>query len=325
MSVIIAGEIRDALTAGRPVVALETAVLTSGLPRCVWNDSYGELPNGLDADTPINAALACTMTEIIRSNGAIPAWIGILRGSLIVGLSSEEVAELAGNAEATKASLATCAQTMQRSESAGTTVAATLRACTLACKTNPIRCFATGGIGGIHPNWSSRLDVSADLTALATTPTCVVASGAKSILDLDATVESLETLGVPVLGIGHGTFPRFIEKSSGSDPQIQQVDEIEDVASICNTHWHELGFNTSVLATTHVPDDFALDHGSMQESLKTAEQAWASSGQHSTTRTPYLLDQLATLTNGRSLVANIGLLCNNAFVASKLSIGLTHS
>ena len=325
MSVIVAGEIRDALASGQPVVALETAVLTSGLPRCVWNDSYGEPPVGMNIDSPINTALACTMTEIVRSNGAIPAWIGILRGSLVVGLSSEEVAELASNMRATKASIAACAQTMQRGGSAGTTVAATLRACTLACETNPIRCFATGGIGGIHSNWSSHFDISADLTALATTPTCVVASGAKSILDLDATVESLETIGVPVLGIGHDTFPRFVEMSSDGDPRIQKVDEIDDVASICKTHWHELGLTTSVLATTQVPDDIALDHGSLQESLEQAEQAWIASGQCSTNRTPYLLDQLATLTNGRSLVANIGLLCKNAVIASKLSIGLAQS
>lgn len=325
MSVIIADEIRTALDSGQPVVALETAVLTSGLPHCIWNESYGEPPDGMDPDSPINVALAHTVTDIIRSAGATPAWIGILRGSLIVGLSCDQVSELAGDTDANKVSLATCAHTMRSGGSAGTTVAATLQACKLTGETNPIRCFATGGIGGIHPNWSSRFDVSADLTALATTPTCVVASGAKSILDLNATVESLETIGVPVLGIGHGTFPRFIEKCSDSDPHIQHVDSIDEVASICNSHWHELGLTSSVLATTHVPDDIALDRGSLRKSLETAEQTWHSSGQLPTSRTPYLLEQLAISTHGRSLVANLGLLCNNALIASKLAIELTQS
>jgi pseudouridine-5'-phosphate glycosidase len=322
MSVIIADEIRDALDSGRPVVALETAVLTSGLPRCRWKESYGEPPSEMDADSPINTAIALTMTDIIRSNGAIPAWIGILRGSLVVGLSSNEVLELAGNPQATKVSLASCASTMQCGGTAGTTVAATLHACKLACETNPIRVFATGGIGGIHQNWNLRLDVSADLTALATTPTCVVASGAKSILDLDATVESLETIGVPVLGLGHARFPRFVEKSSEDDPCIQRVDDVSGVASICNTHWHDLGLSSSVLATTRVPAGVALDRGCLQEVLEKAEYEWISSRQPSTTRTPFLLDQLATATCGRSLVANLGLLCNNALTASKIAIAI---
>lgn len=319
MSVIVAEEVRCALDAGQPVVALETAVLTTGLPRCTWNDSYGDPPNGVDVTAPINAAIAIAMTEIIRSNGVIPAWIGVLRGELIVGLSSDEVLQLAGDTHATKASISNCASTMTRGDSAGTTVAATLAACRLSSEPNPIRVFATGGIGGIHQNWSSRLDISADLTTLATTQTCVVASGAKSILDLSATVESLETIGVPVLGIGHNTFPRFVERSSDSDPSIQQVDKIKDVASLCNNHWNTLGFRSSVLATTQVPDDVAIDRDSYREAIEEAERSWIGSEQHPTSRTPYLLNQLANATRGRSLVANLGLLCHNASIASKIA------
>ena len=127
MSVNVAEEVRCALDAGQPVVALETAVLTSGLPRCTWNDSYGEPPNGVDVTAPINAATAMAMTEIIRSNDAIPAWIGVLNGELIVGLSLDEVLQLAGDEHATKVSIANCASTMMRGDSAGTTVAATGR------------------------------------------------------------------------------------------------------------------------------------------------------------------------------------------------------
>jgi pseudouridine-5'-phosphate glycosidase len=319
MSVKVAEEVRCALDAGQPVVALETAVLTTGLPRCTWNDSYGEPPEGTDVTSPINAGIAKAMTEIIRSNGAIPAWIGVLRGELIVGLSQDEVLQLACDEHATKVSIANCASTMMRGGSAGTTVAATLTACRLSSEPNPIRVFATGGIGGIHQNWSSRLDISADLTTLATTQTCVVASGAKSILDLYATVESLETIGVPVLGIGHNTFPRFVERSSDDDPTIQQVDKMKDIVSLCTTHWNTLGFRSSVLATTQVPDDVAIDRDSYQQAIEEAEKGWIDSGQHPTTRTPYLLHQLAKATCGRSLVANLGLLCHNALIASKIA------
>ena len=319
MIVNVAEEVRCALDSGQPVVAMETAVLTTGLPRCQWNDSYGDPPEGIDVTAPINAATAIAMTEIVRTNDAIPAWIGVLHGELIVGLSLDDLLQLAGDEDATKVSIANCASTMMRGGSAGTTVAATLAACRLSSDSNPIRVFATGGIGGIHQNWSSRLDISADLTTLATTKTCVVASGAKSILDLHATVESLETIGVPVLGIGHNTFPRFVERSSDDDPSIQQVDKIEDVVSLCNTHWNCLGFRSSVLATTQVPDEVAIDRDSYQQAIEGAEKEWIDSGQHPTTRTPYLLDQLAKATGGRSLVANLGLLCHNAAVASKIA------
>ena len=319
MIVNVAEEVRCALDSGQPVVAMETAVLTTGLPRCQWNDSYGDPPEGIDVTAPINAATAIAMTEIVRTNDAIPAWIGVLHGELIVGLSLDDLLQLAGDEDATKVSIANCAPTMMRGGSAGTTVAATLAACRLSSDSNPIRVFATGGIGGIHQNWSSRLDISADLTTLATTQTCVVASGAKSILDLHATVESLETIGVPVLGIGHNTFPRFVERSSDDDPSIQQVDKIEDVVSLCNTHWNCLGFRSSVLATTQVPEEVAIDRDSYQQAIEEAEKGWIDSGQHPTTRTPYLLDQLAKATGGRSLVANLGLLCHNAAVASKIA------
>ncbi len=320
MSVVVAEDVRCALDAGQAVVALETAVLTSGLPRCVWIDAYGDAPTCIVDDAPINTAIAVAMTQIIRDSGAMPAWVGVLDGTLVVGLSIEEVLQLAGDEGATKVSIANCASTMMRGGSAGTTVAATLAACRLTSNDNPIRVFATGGIGGIHQNWSSRLDVSADLSALATTPTCVVASGAKSILDLNATVESLETIGVPVLGLGHNTFSRFIEMSSDEDPTIQQVDEIDDVAAICNAHWNSLGFRSSVLATTRVPDDVAINRGSLQQAMDCAEQAWIASGQPPNTRTPFLLDHLAKETSGRSLVANLELLCQNALIASKIAL-----
>ncbi|MEE2912841.1 MAG: pseudouridine-5'-phosphate glycosidase, partial [Planctomycetota bacterium] len=142
------------------------------------------------------------------------------------------------------------------------------------------------------------------------------------ILDLVATVESLETIGVPILGIGHNTFPRFVERSSEQDPTIKQVDDIAEVSAICNEHWRKLGFKSSVLATTQVPHAVAIDHGSLQKSIAQAEQEWAEAKLPPPTRTPFLLDQLAKITGGKSLIANFELLCNNALVASKIAVSL---
>ncbi|MGY8753364.1 MAG: pseudouridine-5'-phosphate glycosidase [Phycisphaerales bacterium] len=320
MTVVVSKDIEKALASGAPVVALETAVLTAGLPRTCWNDSFGPLPATIDGTQPINIALADAMTNAVESNGAIPAWISVVDGVLRIGLSSEERFALCNDLNAGKVSLATFAQTMQRKNSAGTTVAATLLACKLASKYNPIRIFATGGIGGIHQNWARQLDVSADLTALATTPTCVVASGAKSILDIPATVEALETIGVPVLGLGTAQFPRFIEKNAKDDPAIFQVDSAEQVASICKHHWENLALNSALLTTVPAPADLAIEQGALVDALTKAEAEWAALHQPSATRTPYLLDAMATITQGKSLIANLALLCNNAKVAAKIAV-----
>jgi pseudouridine-5'-phosphate glycosidase len=323
MSIFIADSVRKALAQGEPVVALETAVLTAGLPKTPWSDSYGERPTIIDAELSINVALAQAMTHAVQSNGAIPAWIAVVDGSLRIGLSPEEIVELCNNQNANKVSLATMAQTLQRNQSAGTTVAATLVACRLASNENPIRVFATGGIGGIHQNWANRLDVSADLTALATTQTCVVASGAKSILDIPATIELLETIGVPVLGLGNNRFPRFIEKNKSSDPLVHQVDFPVDVATLCKHHWQDLRLPSAVLATLPAPSDVALEEGALQEALALAENEWSGLNQPSATRTPFLLDSMARITEGKSLVANLALLCNNAGAAAEIAIALT--
>ncbi|MBC8201723.1 MAG: pseudouridine-5'-phosphate glycosidase, partial [Planctomycetes bacterium] len=206
MSVSVAQTIQDALALNKPVVALETAVLTAGLPKTPWSADYGDCPNTIDSNLPVNLALACAMTASVENHGAIPAWIAVTDGNLRIGLTSNEITDLCTNENAGKVSLATIAHCMQNKKTAGTTVAATLLACSLSSKKNPIRVFATGGIGGMHQNWMKRLDISADILALSNTPTCVVASGAKSILDIPATVESLETVGVPVFGLGTPLF-----------------------------------------------------------------------------------------------------------------------
>ena len=322
MSACVAETIQEALALGKPVVALETAVLTSGLPKSPWGDAYGACPNSIDANLPINLALAQAMTDSVEKNGAIPAWIAVVDGELRIGLTSAEIASLCRNQNAGKVSLATIAQSMQGKKTAGTTVAATLLACRLSCADNPIRVFATGGIGGLHQNWVDRLDISADLVALSNTPTCVVASGAKSILDIPATVESLETIGVPVLGLNTSVFPRFIETNKEGDPTVCQVDMPSDVASLCKKHWFDLKLRSAVLATVQVPEDVALSLGTIEKALDQAEKEWVATNVEATNRTPFLLDRLATLSNGASLVANLALLCNNAKVAAKIAIEL---
>ena len=320
MSVFVANSIQEALIAGEPIVALETAVLTAGLPKTPWNTTFGNCPTYIDSEKPINIALAQSMSHAIQANGAMPAWVAVIDGTLRIGLTEEECIQLASNTNAGKVSLATIAQTMQCKQSAGTTVATTLLACRLASEKNPIRIFATGGIGGIHQNWASRLDISADLTALATTPTCVIASGAKSILDIHATVESLETIGVPVLGLGNATFPRFIEKNRENDPAILQVHSPIEIANICKHHWQELHLQSGVLVTVPVPENVALEQGELDDSLKQAEESWAMTNQPSSTRTPFLLDSMAKSTQGKSLIANLALLCNNAKEAAKIAV-----
>lgn len=323
MSVILAEELAEASKEGKPIVALETAVLTSGLPHYNWVDSFGECPQHLDRTLPINVSLANAMTAIVTEQGALPVWVGVLNGTLKIGLSENELLALAQDESASKVSYANLAQVMKLGLSAGTTVASTLLACKLGSPTAPIRVFATGGIGGIHQQWSTRLDISADLTALATTPTCVVSSGVKSILDLHATVESLETIGVPIVGMNTTHFPPFIEQSIESDPEVLRVDSATQVAEICNTHWSTLGLGSSVLATVPVPEDVAIERGSLAELLSAAESAWAESSLPSATRTPFLLNTLAERTDGKSLAANVALLCNNAYKASEIALAIS--
>ena len=323
MSVLISDTIKQAIESGDPIVALETAVITSGLPRCCWNDSFGKNPCSNHVDTPINIAVAREMNKAVIDAGAVPAWVSVQNGTLVVGTSQEDLEYLAMNEDAVKVSLATIASAMQRGHSAGTTVGSTLLACKLASPRKPIRVFATGGIGGIHQDWTQSLDVSADLTALATTPTCVVASGAKSILDLPATVEALETIGVPVLGLKTPNFPRFIELHTKDDPHIISVQSESEIAAVCDVHWNQLQMPSAVLANIPVPESEGMPQQSVQTHVSDAETAWNTMDKHPSTRTPFVLDYLTVKTNGASLRANIALLIQNATKAASIAIAIS--
>ncbi len=317
MSIIVSSDVAKALDQGRPVVALETAVLTCGLPRQLWQDRHGEAPSCVGHETPINQAAAAAMTAAVDRGGCVAAWIAIVDGILHIGLAPDELAILAANPDASKVSLATMASAMRAGASAGTTVAAALLAC--GRTERPIRVFATGGIGGLHRNWAQHLDISADLAALAANPVCVVASGCKSILDIPATVEAIESIGVPVVGMGTDCFPRFVEAGTGDDPCISRLDDPSAIVELCRVHWHELGQRSAVLVTQPVPEDVAIARGSLERVIESAEQLWRESGEAGHSRTPALLSALAEATQGRSLQANLALLTKNAEAAALIA------
>jgi pseudouridine-5'-phosphate glycosidase len=310
--ILIADEVRDALALGGPVVALETAVLTHGLPR----EPATELPPvvadhpDFAVGVPLNLSLSLAMERAVRTHGAVPATIAIVDGALRVGCTRGDLERLATDRDARKASVRDLGPLCAARACAGTTVSATLVACGLA----GIRHFATGGLGGVHRGFAHTLDISADLGTLSRTPTCVVSSGAKSILDLKATLEALETLGVPVIGFGTATFPEFTD-GVGTLPLHATVSGAKDAAATCRAHWSLLP-NLGIVLANPCPTAHALDHGgsaAMADEL--AAQAIAS-GIDGNLVTPWLLAQVAARTNGQSLDANIALLLDNARVAA---------
>ena len=310
--ILIADEVRDALAHGRPVVALETAVLTHGLPRepaTALPPVVADHPD-FAVGVPLNLSLSLAMERAVRTHGAVPATIAIVDGALRVGCTRGDLERLATDRDARKASVRDLGPLCAARACAGTTVSATLVACGLA----GIRHFATGGLGGVHRGFAHTLDISADLGTLSRTPTCVVSSGAKSILDLKATLEALETLGVPVIGFGTATFPEFTD-GVGTLPLHATVSGAKDAAAACRAHWSLLP-NVGIVLANPCPTAHALDHGgsaAMADEL--AAQAIAS-GIDGNLVTPWLLAQVAARTNGQSLDANIALLLDNARVAA---------
>ncbi len=288
-------EVAEALTADRPVVALESTVLTHGLPR------------------PTNHRIGLRLEEIVREGNAVPATVAVMEGTVRVGLSEQELTWLTLEADAVKVSRRDFGPALARRQAGGTTVAGTM----VAAHAAGIRVFATGGIGGVHRG--DRGDVSADLPELARTPVAVVCSGAKSILDLPRTLEWLETGGVPVIGSGTDSFPAFYSRSSGLSVS-SQADSAQEVAQILLAHW-AMG-STGALVTVPVPEGAAVEAELVERALETA-QAEADEGNIQGARvTPYLLSRLAELTSGATLEANLALLENNARAAASLAAAL---
>lgn len=285
-----------ALAAGQAVVALESTVITHGLP----------YPQNLD--------LARGMESQVVEHGAVPATIALVKGKIRVGLSGAELEELAQGAQMHKISTRDMGPAAALGWSGGTTVASTM----LAAQTAGIQVFATGGIGGVHRQ--APFDVSADLPALAKTPVIVVCAGAKAILDIPATLEYLETHSTPVVGYQTDEFPAFYSTSSGLPVQVR-ADTVDKIVQIAIQHW-ELGLNSGILVTVPPPVETALPYETVDAAIQTALQEAQASGVRGQQVTPFLLGRVKELTSGASLQANLALLLNNARVAAQIAVHL---
>ena len=295
-SFVFSHEVARSLKNGFPVVALESTVITHGLPR------------------PENLQLARAMEHEVREQSGTPATVGLIDGRVHIGLSAEELERLANTDGGRKVSRRDFGIALARREIGGTTVAGTLIAARLA----GIRVFATGGIGGVHRN--SVFDISADLPELSRSPVVVVCAGAKSILDLPATLEVLETQGVPVIGYGTDEFPAFYSTESGLPVNVR-VDGPEEVAQIARAQW-DMGLQNAILVVQPPPVEAALPAADINrlidQALAEAEEKKISGS----AVTPFLLDRVNLLSGGTSLQANLALLRNNARLAAQIAAAL---
>jgi pseudouridine-5'-phosphate glycosidase len=291
--------VQEALAEKRPIVALESTVITHGLPY------------------PENVETAVLMETAVRESGATPATIALIKGNVHIGLTFAQLEYLAARNNVRKCSRRDLAIAIARQEDGATTVAGTMILANLA----GIPIFATGGIGGVHRG--HPFDVSADLNELGRTPVAVICSGAKSILDLPATREVLETNGVAVIGYGVEEMPAFFARTSGLRTDVQ-VDTPAEAAHIIQTQ-QQLGLQNGLLITVPVPKEVAIDEGEMEAAA--AQAAWEADefGIHGATSTPWLLRRVVELTNGRSLQANTALLQNNGRIAGLIATVLTQN
>lgn len=294
----ISKPVQLAIAQKQPVVALETAVLTHGLPH------------------PHNVQLSLDLEEVARASGVTPATIGIIQGTPKIGLSKEEVEFLGDPAtQVRKLSKRDLGIALSQGLNGGTTVCATMILASLAS----IKVFATGGIGGVHRGTS--FDISADLPQLATTPMIVVCAGAKSILDLPNTREYLETAGVPVIGYQTDAFPAFFSPTSGL-PVDLSVDTAGEVADIARQHW-SLGLQSAILLVVPPPSSTALQGMDIEGAIEQAINEAAEEGIHGAATTPFLLSRVNQLTDGLSMRANLDLLKNNTTVASLVAVAMS--
>lgn len=313
MSVRTVERVASALRGRRPVVALETAVLTHGLPRACDDHEIDALLNAV-TPVPFNARVIHAMTRAVRTAGAEPAVVGMVDGELVIGLDDAAIDHLAAIDDAVKLGESALAAAMAAGRSGGTTVSATLAGCTRATPA-PIRVLATGGIGGVHRGWREHLDVSADLGAIARSAVAVVCSGAKSILDVPATMEALEALAVPVVGVGTRDLPLFQARGDGRVTLGHAVDTPAEGADLCRAHWTTLASTGGVVFTQPVPERHAMPIDILEARLAAAERAVTATGAE---RTPALLASLAHA-EARVLRANVALLIENARWAAALA------
>jgi pseudouridylate synthase len=296
--IMIGEEVASALTERRPVVALESTIITHGLPY------------------PENLVMARAVEDVVRARGATPATIALIDGVATVGLSDEVIERLANDRSAFKASSRDLSTVMVRGLSAGTTVSATM----LLAERAGIRVFATGGVGGVHRGAEQTFDISADLVELGRTPTAVVCAGVKSILDIPKTLEFLETQRVPVIAFGTDEFPAFYTPHSGQKAGLR-LDTPEDLARAISLH-HRLGAGTGLLIANPIPTGDALDAAAMETTIRSAVAEADRLGIGGKELTPFLLAKINELTKGASLGANIALVKNNADLAARIAVAL---
>ena len=295
----ISPEVQQALADGKPVVALESTIISHGMPY------------------PKNVETAMLVEKTIRENGAIPATIAIIGGRLKAGLSPEEIEYLGKSGrKVAKVSRRDLAAIVASGADGATTVTTTMIIAHMA----GIKVFATGGIGGVHRGAETTMDISADLEELASTPVMVVCAGAKSILDLGLTLEYLETKGVPVIGYGTDELPAFYTRSSGFGVDYR-VDTPAQLAAMFKAQ-QELGMKGGMLVTNPIPEQYAMDKAVIDAAIEQAVAESKEQGIHGKETTPFLLARVVELTGGDSLESNIQLVLNNAIVASKTAAEL---
>ncbi|QFP77732.1 pseudouridine-5'-phosphate glycosidase [Deinococcus sp. AJ005] len=289
-------EVAAALKAGRPVVALESTIISHGMPY------------------PQNVEMARGVEQIVRDNGATPATIAVLGGRLKVGLSPDELEKLATDKSVQKISTRDLPVTVALGQNGATTVASTMRIASLA----GIRVFATGGTGGVHRGAGQTMDISADLLELARTEVCVVSAGVKSILDIGLTLEVLETQGIPAITLGSEEFPAFYSRRSGFASPLSVANEAE-AARVLHAKW-TLGLGGGVMLANPIPAEAEIPAEEMAGQIEQALSDMNALGLTGKDTTPYLLGRIVEITGGRSLETNIALVRHNAAVAARVAV-----
>jgi len=293
---VISSEVQKALNENRPIVALESTIISHGMPY------------------PKNVETALNVEKIVRDNGAVPATIAILGGKLTVGISPEEIDYLGKKGlSVTKSSRRDIPILVARKEDGATTVAATMIIANLA----GIKIFATGGIGGVHRGAELTMDISADLEELSNTNVSVICAGAKSILDLGLTLEYLETKGVPVIGYQTSELPAFYTRESGFNVNYR-MDSADEIAKALKAKL-ELGINGAMLIANPIPHEFAMDKDVIAAAIDEAINEANHLGIKGKEITPYLLDKIQKITEGRSLESNIQLVYNNVALGAQIA------
>jgi len=294
----ISTEVAEALANNQPIVALESTIISHGMPY------------------PQNVATALAVEQVVRDNGAVPATIALIDGKCCVGLTADEIATFGKEKDVWKVSLRDMPYVIAQKLFGATTVAATMRVASMA----GIKVFVTGGIGGVHREAENTMDISADLTEMSQTNVAVVSAGIKSILDIGLTLEYLETQGIPVVTINQTEFPSFYSRKSGFTTPLR-LNTAEEIAAMLHTKW-ALGLNGSVLIANPIKAEDEVPQPEMEQHILQALQAAKDAKVKGKEVTPFLLQYIANHTKGESLEANIALIKHNAEAGAKIAVAL---